>query len=464
MGISSDLFYTSNTEGDTLYRRVVPSEEQIDYLQENWRSLADYLKTCTSQHFGIPCNTWIQGSYKLGTLIRPVSMGLEYDVDLGFYLTPSDDQHLIKIPDAASYRGYIRSLLEIYATSDDETDKVASPSKEKCERLHFKKDFHIDVPAYKLVDKRHMLAVLPNEWAHSDPRKLYLWFKHVSQNVQDGGQLRRFVQYFKNWSAQKFSDLDKGFQPSSIMLTVLVANAYATLNHVMPNAEDDGFTLIVNKVLSKLNTSPAVPNPADSSEDLNRLSDTGFQNFINELTELKNISIAAGKTNSRFYASRIWERAFGHFFPIDAESYTDANLPARISPEIAIDVLEDRYGSSFITGAKNAVNSVPKNCWLNFRITNQENMPFGCTVEWTVRNSGKEAMNTNDMGHKALGQGMFEHLEHTAYHGTHYMDCSVYDTYGDLYSFRRVPVSILSRTLQQISKPSKNNYRQYGRR
>lgn len=463
MGISSDLFYTPNIEDDTLYRRVVPSQEQIDYLQENWRSLAEYLKICTSQHYGIPCNTWIQGSYKFGTLIRPVSMGLEYDVDLGFYLTPSDNQHLSKIPDATSYRGYIRSLLEVYATSDDEADKVASPSKEKCERLHYKKDFHIDVPAYKLIDKRHMLAVLPNEWEHSDPRKMYLWFKQVCENVQDGGQLRRFIQYFKNWSAQKFSDLDKDYQPSSIMLTVLVANAYVIQNHMMPSADDDGFTLIVNKVLSKLNTSSAVPNPANSSEDLNRLSDEGFQNFINELTELKSISIAAGKTNSRFYASHIWEKAFGHFFPIDAESYADENLPARIAPEIEVDVLEDRYGSPFITCTKNAVSSVPKNCWLNFRITNPENMPLGCTVEWTVRNSGKEAMNTNDMGHKAIGQSMFEHQERTAYHGTHYMDCSVYNLSGELYSFRRIPVSILNKTLKQIRQPVRQNYRNYRR-
>jgi len=101
--------------------------------------------------------------------------------------------------------------------------------------------------------------------------------------------------------------------------------------------------------------------------------------------------------------------------------------------------------------------------WLRFRITNANNFPLGSTVEWVVRNAGKEAMNTNDMGHKVSGQNMYEHKEHTAYHGTHYMDCSIYDANGDLYSFRRVPVSILSKTKEQLRQAPKQNYRRYGK-
>lgn len=463
MGISSDLFYTTNPDDDTLYRRVVPSEDQLQYLQENWQNLAEYLKSSTSKHFGVPCNTWIQGSYKYGTLIRPVTKGLEYDVDLGLYLTPNDEMQLRKIPDSASYRGYIRSLLEVYTASDEEADNVETPSKDKCERLHYKRDFHIDVPAYKLIGNNHMLAVLPNFWEESNPKTLYIWFKTMCGNARDGAQLKRFIQYLKNWAAQEFLEKDKEYQPSSIMLTVLATNAYSSLNSSIPNVDDDGFTIIVDEILAKFKEDHSVLNPVDSSENLNRLSDRGTQNFLNELEKLQNIAHAAGRTNSRFQASRIWEQAFGHFFPIDAESYASENLPARIAPEIEIDVLPSKEGVPYISGAKNSINSVPKNCWLNFSITNYQHLPLGCTVEWVVRNAGKEAMNTNDMGHKCSGQSMFEHQEHTAYHGTHFMDCSVYDTDGSLYSFRRVPVAILRKTIQQIKQPNRNNYRQYGR-
>ena len=40
-----------------------------------------------------------------------------------------------------------------------------------------------------------------------------------------------------------------------------------------------------------------------------------------------------------------------------------------------------------------------------------------------VRNEGREAENTNDLGHVA-GQGLTAH-ERSAYRGRHYMDCVV---------------------------------------
>lgn len=106
--------------------------------------------------------------------------------------------------------------------------------------------------------------------------------------------------------------------------------------------------------------------------------------------------------------------------------------------------------------------SVPKGKYLRFRITNPEALPLGCVVEWVVRNAGKEAMNINDMGHKSIGAGLFEHIEHTAYNGTHFMDCIIYDSHGELYSFRRVPVSILGKTIEQIRRkptPQHTKYR-----
>ncbi|MYB76221.1 MAG: hypothetical protein F4X83_03815, partial [Chloroflexi bacterium] len=462
MGVASELFYTPNVDDETLYRRVVPSQEQIEYLQENWYDLAGFLTKSISKLFVHECKTWIQGSYKFGKLIRPVSKGLEYDVDLGLYLIPKNNQELSSIPEPEKYRSFIRNLLIQYAKDDDEIENVASPPKDKCERIHFKKYFHIDIPAYKLINRKHMLAVLPNEWEHSDPREQYLWFKQVCGNVRDGGQLRRIIQYFKNWSEQKFSDQDKDHQPSSIMLTVLVAESYLKINHRMTGADDDDFRCIVSEVFTRLYSSRIVSNPIEHSEDLNRLSDQGFQNFIYELKILKDISDAACNTNSRFAASLFWEKAFGHFFPIDVESFRNEYLPARIAPEIEIDISETSNNEPFIKGVRNSLSNVPKNCWLNFRITNPENMPLGCTVEWVVRNSGKEATNINDLGHSSCGKGMFENQEQTAYRGTHFMDCSVFDSFGNFYSFRRVPVSIINKTKKEIWQPARKNYRIYG--
>ncbi len=459
MGISANLFYSSNSENDTLHKRVAPSQEQLSYLQENWNNLASYLKQGVSLHYGLNSETWIQGSYKFGTLIRPVSMEFEYDVDLGLYLTPKTED-LEKLPSAYSYRNYVRNLLEVYTQSDSEADKVATPSKEKCERLHYKKNFHIDVPAYKLINDNHLLATLPDNWQDSNPKELYLWFRGECEKAKDPQQLKRIIQYVKNWAAQTFMSHGKEFQPSSIMLTVLVTNAYLKLNREISIDDDDSLTLIVSEIYSKFIFDSAIKNPTDSSENLNRMSEEGSRNFSTELASLKGTCLAAARTTNKFMASRMWERAFGHFFPIAAEEYASGQLPARINPEIDIDLLHSEYGSPVYT-THNSIMQVPKQCHLHFRITNPEQLPAGCKVEWVVRNAGKEAMNTNDMGHKIIGTGLFEHKEHTAYHGQHYMDCTVYDAHGSFYSFKRVPVAVLRQTQSQVHKRPNSGYRRH---
>jgi hypothetical protein len=47
-------------------------------------------------------------------------------------------------------------------------------------------------------------------------------------------------------------------------------------------------------------------------------------------------------------------------------------------------------------------------------------LPAGAIVIWMVRNSGKEAEDINDLGHRA-GEGISATRE-TAYRGDHFMD------------------------------------------
>lgn len=440
MGISKNLFYTQDPDSDTLYRRVIPTDEQFEYIQENWRHLADHLKGAVTSRLGIPTETWIQGSYKFGTLIRPVSPGMEFDVDLGLYLLPSANQQA-QLPSILTYRRLVRNIMEAYAVSDDDAKSVATPSKERCERLHYNENFHIDVPSYKLIGGLHLLARLPDEWEESNPRTLYLWFRNLAQNCRDGGQLRRQIQYLKNWACQKFQELDKGFQPSSIMLTVVASQAYVDLPPNGSQDEDEVFAALVSRITSRLNFSSAVSNPVDASENLNRLTNDGTRNLIQKLEELATNATLACSKQSRFSAALIWEREFGHFFPVPADEYSTGQGLARLLPEVQISEL---YAPSrgLVQVSVNSISRVQKDRILNFKILNSGLFPLGCRVEWMVRNAGNEALNINDLGHKASGIGLYEHDEHTSYAGTHFMDCAIYDARGELYSYRRIPVGI----------------------
>ena len=86
MGISSTIFYDSNdSEKQTLHRRIVPSENQFEEQQERWSVLADYMITDLRDRSGCAIRSWLQGSYKFGTQVRPARLGGEYDIDLGVY-------------------------------------------------------------------------------------------------------------------------------------------------------------------------------------------------------------------------------------------------------------------------------------------------------------------------------------------------------------------------------------------
>jgi hypothetical protein len=71
----------------------------------------------------------------------------------------------------------------------------------------------------------------------------------------------------------------------------------------------------------------------------------------------------------------------------------------------------------------NEMGPIPKNCDITFTLANRGQLPWGAVVEWTVRNEGTEAENTNDLGHR-VGDGPSVE-EHSAYNGRHYMDCVV---------------------------------------
>ena len=102
----------------------------------------------------------------------------------------------------------------------------------------------------------------------------------------------------------------------------------------------------------------------------------------------------------------------------------------------------------------NRIGPIPKNCEINFRITNPESLPANATIQWMVRNEGEEAESINDLGHKAGTE--LTAFERSAYRGTHYMDCVVRQ-YGVVIGMRRIPVVISSAIIPRrnpVSRPA----------
>src|ERR1700722_1935314 len=178
MGFASSLFFSSNdSEKQTLLRRCTPSREQFDEQQSRWNDLAEHLVSDLAARSGYPIRTWLQGSYKFATQIRPVHKEDEFDIDLGVYFQWNGD------PEAGRHspltlRSFVQDSLHAYEKGG-ENDILELPSqKARCSRLRYKNGFHIDVPTYHLHSKKGERTLATNTtWEKSDPKAVYVWFR-----------------------------------------------------------------------------------------------------------------------------------------------------------------------------------------------------------------------------------------------------------------------------------------------
>ena len=438
MSIASSLFFDSNdSEKQTLNKRITPSSEQFNEQQERWNDLADYLTTRLRERSGYAIRTWLQGSYKFGTQVRP-SRGGEFDIDMGVYFLwkgNSEDGNY----EPSVLRSFVQSALEKYSLShSDEIIEVTSP-KTRCCRIRYKNNFHIDVPVYHLNDDSDNRRLATDRgWEDSDPKAIYLWFRDSFED-QARRKIRRQVRYVKAWSALNFQEELES--PSSILLTVLVAEAAKKLDPSKIKSEDETLYTLLGEIVSRLDNYKDVYNPVNEEENLSRFSDEEMDKFIENLRSFFKVAERAVKQESTFSAADIWQEAFYHMFPFP-DTFVEASskfLPVPVTlPEISVSAVAKNNPSLRFTG-KNKIGPIPKDCNIEFKVTNPESFPAGSEVFWMVRNEGREAENTNDLGHSA-GKGL-DGSEYSAYRGTHYMDCIV-KVLGRTVTMRRVPVII----------------------
>lgn len=468
MGKAATLF---NGEVDqTLIKRISPTPEQIDFLQEKWNELADHLKRELAAKHGYPVSSWLQGSYKFRTLIKPVRTGEEYDVDVGIYFAWEDED---AEPTPRQLRDWVQAEIVAFAQGRDDIREVAKPPKERCSRVSYIRQFHIDTPVYHLnrtTDARR-LACYSNKFEDSDPKAIYKWFRDVVEF--DKEQLRRLVRYLKAWAAICFEAAPES-RPSSILLTVVAAQAYEDMlgNRIMGIADDDALIMIIQKVHDRLFASRKVPNPVAAGEDLNRMSNEAWEGFLPRLQALRDIADRAKQADDEAAAALIWSEAFSFLMPLpeaigQVEMVEESSGRAVMQvPEIEInEYVRDARGANgrrFVAKHHNEVLSVAKESELDFRIVNPHVVPEYATVEWTVRNEGEEADDVSDLGHSRSQIRMMEAKEHTRYAGRHFMDCVV-RLNGTIYAVRRVPVTVVdaARPVRNPPRPAYTTLRKF---
>lgn len=444
MGLAASLFYSTVSAEKCLDWRIRPSDDQFEAQKARWNDLADVLLDDLKVRSGYSISSWLQGSYKFGTQVRPASPGQEFDIDLGVYFR-WDGQPASGDWSPEELKEFVQASLIAYAEDANNDAEGVSEPKPRCSRIHFNDDFHIDVPCYHLDAKRdaRALAVADNTWEDSDPKAIYKWWKETI-DYSARPRVRRIVRYLEIWTALHFGESET--PPSSILLTVLAAQAFKDLDADAITGDDDLLWSVLVGIKSRIDESLVVPNPVNTDENLNRLDDEANSLFIDRIAVFVDIANRATASKSKAAAAEIWAEAFRHFIEIPDEDDETIllekayNAPAvSFVPEVVV-TATSKSSARYWTGV-NAIGPIPKNCSIEFALSNALQLPTGAVVSWTVRNGGRAAERENDLGHYS-GEGLST-TESSAYPGRHYVDVAV-KVNGALIGRRRVPVDISS--------------------
>jgi hypothetical protein len=238
-------------------------------------------------------------------------------------------------------------------------------------------------------------------------------------------------------------------------LTVLAAEAFASLPEDQIGTDDETLLKLLRKISDRTARGKRVANPANSYEDLNRLTDEQWEAFCKDLHDFIGIAASACASDNEIEATDLWSQAFAHFFPMpdistglvnDSISRSMSLVPIAV-PDINVRAVGKKNANVQYDG-KNGIGPIPKDCNVTFEIADPGKLWPGTSIDWMVRNEGSEAEMVNDLGHRA-GSGLRASRD-SAYIGTHYMDCILRQN-GRAYGVRRVPVRITG-----VSLPPRN--------
>ncbi|MCU1701596.1 MAG: nucleotidyltransferase [Mycobacterium sp.] len=262
------------------------SPELQQFAIERYKEVGTWL----AEHGDYGTQIYPQGSFRLGTVVRPNTGSGEYDIDLVCQLLIAKENIT-----QAQLKKEVGSLLQAYVQWKVRHGHSDGPktceARRRCWMLTYPDHgFHLDVlPAIPDVEYPSTGILLTDKqlyrWQHSNPIGYAKWFRTRSEELQKKlitaaeerrinvdevpewefrTALQRVVQVLK-WHAMLFFADDEDIRPPSILITTLAARAYT--------GETDLFTA-TRRVLMGMDRHIEnrhgiwwVPNPAHREEN-----------------------------------------------------------------------------------------------------------------------------------------------------------------------------------------------------
>ena len=371
---------------DDMVKKLDLPEYVIEQSIRRYKSLGDWFDRDGGLFEEAAIEVFPQGSFALGTTIKPIEEKEEYDLDVGFKVKVGDYKSLHSQKHLKESLG---TELEAYRKAKGIKEKIEP--KHRCWRLEYQDEinFHMDIVpcvpmedverkiyeqrinefyqyqdglsedvtkfAINITDDRHQdYKVISPEWPASNPQGYLRWFQsrmNPSKSFilnerasivpievyKQKSILQRCIQLLKRHRDNMFGDDER--KPISIIITTLAARAY--------NGETDLSTALTN-ILETIpryinSSSPRIPNPVNPVEDF---SDRW------EMSEAKDLDLEGN--------FRIWLLQAKMDFKQILES-SDENLRSRIINEkFSINISNPVDLEQNNTGSKSAISAIKK--------------------------------------------------------------------------------------------------------
>ena len=275
------------------------NQSRLDRLETSVGAVNDYLKDNLAGYQTMDK----QGSYALGTLIKPVDDNDEYDADIQIVMNPNPKWEA---------KDYVHAINQTLAGNKNYVDKLRL--KTRCVTVDYAGDFHLDVVPRVTINGKHCVCNrIDNKFEETDGTGYRDWFN--GKNRITGGNLKRVIRLLKHLRDHKNS-----FTAKSILLTTLAGNAIKVSDEGTAAVSTVADTL--ETVLSRMNdylqqhpNMPIIKNPVLPTEDFNRHWDQRrYANFRNRVQSYAQTAKQAKAEPSAEKAIKLWQDLFGDKF------------------------------------------------------------------------------------------------------------------------------------------------------
>ena len=244
-----------------------------------------------------------QGSYALGTLIKPVDDNDEYDADIQIVMNPNPQWQP---------KDYVNEIHRTLRQNKNYADKLRL--KTRCVTVDYAGDFHLDVvPRVTINGKHYICNRADDRFEETDGTGYREWFNE--KNRITGGNLKRVVRLLKHLRDHKNS-----YTVKSIMLTTLAGYVIYPRDEgteAVRTVADTLATVLtrMDNLLQSHPNMPTVQNPVLPSENFNRhWTQNQYANFRNRVHSQAQTARRAKAEESGEKAVKIWQKLFGTNF------------------------------------------------------------------------------------------------------------------------------------------------------